>query len=189
MTSLADDIAALGRTLERVDGPVVLVAHAYAGAVIASTNDQKVAALVYVAALAPDQGETVGDVFYRAKPRPGAPQLGPDRHGFIWLPEPAFTDVFAQNATERERAQLAAAQRPLAAAAIEARVGRPAWRDRPSWFLVAEEDRMIPAETQRFMAERMQARVRTAVVDHLPMVTAPDVVVGVVREAVAATAQ
>ncbi|MFF1913491.1 alpha/beta fold hydrolase [Streptomyces sp. NPDC058239] len=184
LTSLADDITALDRTLELVDGPVVLVGHAYAGAVIASTDDDKVAALVYIAALAPEQGETVADVFYRAEPHPRAPTIVPDHHELIWLPEDAFADAFAQNASGQEQAQLAATQRPLAAAAIKVPVGRPAWKDRPSWFLVAEEDRMIPPDTQRFMARRMKARVRTAPVDHLPMLTAPGAVVDIVMEAV-----
>ena len=81
LTSLADDVAALDRTLERIDGPVVLVGHAYAGAVIGATRDEKVRSLVYVAALAPDEGETVADVFYRAEPHPQAPKLAPDKHG------------------------------------------------------------------------------------------------------------
>ncbi|MFE3907528.1 alpha/beta fold hydrolase [Streptomyces sp. NPDC059153] len=184
LTSLADDITALDRTLELVDGPVVLVGHAYAGAVIASTNADKVAALVYIAALAPEQGETVADVFYRAEPHPQAPRIVPDRHELIWLPEDAFADAFTQNASGQEQAQLAATQRPLAAAAIKVAVGRPAWKDRPSWFLVTEEDRLIPLDTQRFMARRMKARVRTAPVDHLPMLTAPGAVVDIVMEAV-----
>ena len=87
LTSFADDVAALDRTLERVTGPVVLAGHAYAGAVIAATRDEKVKALVYVAALAPDEGETVADVFYRAAPHPQAPKLAPDSHGLIYLPE------------------------------------------------------------------------------------------------------
>src|SRR3984957_2570051 len=90
LTSLSDDVAALDRTLERVDGPVVLVGHAYAGAVIAATRSEKVQSLVYIAALAPDEGETVADVFYRAEPHPKAPKLAPDDHGLIWLPEDAF---------------------------------------------------------------------------------------------------
>jgi pimeloyl-ACP methyl ester carboxylesterase len=184
LTSLADDVAALDQMLERVEGPVVVAGHAYAGAVIASTSDEKVASLVYVAALAPDEGETVGDVFYRAEPHPQAPVLGPDRHDLIWLPEEAFGRAFAQHASTLEQALLAATQRPLAAACIRVPVQRPAWKDRPSWFLVAEEDRMIPAETQRFMAERMKARVRTAPADHMPMVTAPSAVVDIVLEAV-----
>jgi pimeloyl-ACP methyl ester carboxylesterase len=184
LTSLADDVAALEQMLERVQGPVVVAGHAYAGAVIASTSDEKVAALVYVTALAPDEGETVSDVFYRAERHPAAPVLAPDRHGLIWLPEEAFAKAFAQHAPALEQALLAATQRPLAAACIGVQLGRPSWKDRPSWFLIAEEDRMIPVQTQRFMAERMTARVRTAPSDHVPMLTAPPAVVGIVLEAV-----
>jgi pimeloyl-ACP methyl ester carboxylesterase len=183
LTSLADDTAAVERTLERVGGPVVLVGHAYAGAVIASARSEKVAALVYVAALAPDEGEKVADVFYRTPPDPRAPKLAPDSHGFIWLPEEAFAAAFAQHATTPELARLAAVQRPIAVASITVPVGRPLWKDRPSFFLVAEEDRMIVPETQRFMAERMRARVRSLRVDHTPSVTAPDAVVGIIRDA------
>jgi pimeloyl-ACP methyl ester carboxylesterase len=184
LTSLADDVAALGRTLERVEGPVVVAGHAYAGAVIASVSHEKVASLVYVTALAPDEGETVSDVFYRSQPDPQAPALAPDRHGLIWLPEEAFASAFAQHATALEQALLAATQRPLAVDCIGVPVPCPAWKERPSWFLVAEEDRMIPAQTQRFMAERMKARVRTAPADHVPMLTAPTAVVDIVLEAV-----
>lgn len=184
LTSLADDVAALDRMLERVEGPVVVAGHAYAGAVIASTSDEKVASLVYVAALAPDEGETVGDVYYRAEPHPQAPVLSPDRHGLIWLPEEAFASASAQHASTQKQALLAATQRPLATACIGVPVPRPAWKDRPSWFLVAGEDRMIPAETQRFMAERMKAHVRTLPADHVPMLTAPSAVVDIVLEAV-----
>jgi pimeloyl-ACP methyl ester carboxylesterase len=184
LSSLADDVAALDQMLERVEGPVVVAGHAYAGAVIASTRDEKVASLVYVTALAPDEGETVSDVFYRAEPHALAPVLAPDRHGLIWLPEEAFARAFAQHASTLEQALLAATQRPLAAACIGVAVPRPAWKDRPCWFLVAGEDRMIPAETQRFMAERMKARVRTAPSDHMPMLTAQPAVLGIVLEAV-----
>ena len=184
MTTLADDVAALDQMLERVEGPIVVAAHAYAGAVIASTSNEKVASLVYVTALAPDEGETVGDVYYWAEHHPQAPALGPDRHGLIWLPEEAFGTAFAQQASPLEQALLGATQRPLAAACIGVPVRRPAWKDRPSWFLVAEEDRMIPTETQRFMAERMKARVRTAPVDHVPMITNAPAVADIVLEAV-----
>ena len=184
LSSLADDVAALGRSLERTDGPVVVAGHAYAGAVIASVSHERVASLVYVTALAPDEGETVSEVFYRAEPHPQAPALAPDRHGLIWLPEEAFAAAFAQHATALEQALLAATQRPLAVDCIGIPVPRPAWKERPSWFLVAEEDRMIPAQTQRFMAERMNAHVRTAPTDHMPMLTAPTAVVDIVLEAV-----
>jgi pimeloyl-ACP methyl ester carboxylesterase len=184
LTSLADDVAALDRTLERIEGPVVLVGHAYAGAVIAATRDEKVRSLVYVAALAPDEGETVSDVFYRAEPHPRAPKLAPDSHGLIWLPDDAFAAAFAQHASAEEQALLAAVQRPIAVPCISVKVGRPLWKDRPSWFLVAEEDRMIMRETQLFMATRMKARVQSHPVDHTPIITRPSVVVDIILAAV-----
>jgi pimeloyl-ACP methyl ester carboxylesterase len=184
LTSFRDDVAALDRTLERVTGPVVLVGHAYAGAVIAATRSEKVQALVCVAALAPDEGETVADVFYRIEPHPQAPKLAPDGHGLIWLPEAAFATAFAQHATTEELAVLTAVQRPISPACITVPVGRPLWKDRPTWFLVAEEDRMIVGENQRFMAERMNARTRSHPVDHMPLVTAPSVVVNIIRDAI-----
>jgi pimeloyl-ACP methyl ester carboxylesterase len=184
LTSFGDDVVALDRTLERVAGPVVLVGHAYAGAVIAATRSEQVKALVYVAALAPDAGETVADVFYRTAPHPQAPKLAPDGHGLIYLPEAAFAAAFAQHATAEELAVLAAVQRPISPACITVAMERPLWKDRPTWFLVAEQDRMIIGENQRFMAERMQARTRSHPVDHLPLVTAPSLVLDIVREAI-----
>ena len=188
LTSFADDVGALNRTLERVTGPVVLAGHAYAGAVIAATRDEKVKALVYVAGLAPDEGETVADVFYRAEPHPKAPKLAPDSNGLIYLPEDAFAAAFAPNAPAEEQAVLAAVQRPISPACISAAVERPLWKDRPAWFLVAEQDRMIVRDTQRFMAERMKAQLRSHPVDHTPIVTAPAAVVDIIREAIEAVA-
>ncbi|MDB5978955.1 MAG: putative signal peptide protein [Nevskia sp.] len=183
LTSLADDVAALDRTLDRVEGPVVLAGHAYAGGVIGSTRDPKVKALVYIAALAPAEGETVADVFYRNAPHPQAPQLGPDAHGLIWLPEEAFAAAFAQNASAEEQAVLAAVQRPISPACITVPVGRPLWLDVPTWYLLAEQDHMIPADTQRHMAGRMKAQVSAHPVDHTPSVTAPGAVVDLILEA------
>jgi pimeloyl-ACP methyl ester carboxylesterase len=184
LTSFRDDVAALDRTLERVVGPVVLAGHAYAGAVIGATRSEKVKALVYVAALAPDEGETVADVFYRGEPHPQAPQLAPDDHGLIYLPEAAFGAAFAQHASIEEQTLLAAVQRPISPACITVAMDRPLWKVRSSWFLVAEQDRMIAPETQRFMAARMNARVRSHQVDHTPLVTAPAVVVDIIVDAV-----
>lgn len=183
LTSLSDDVAALDRTIERAPDGVILVGHAYAGAVIGATRSEKVTALVYVAALAPDQGETVADVFYRATLHPQAPKLAPDRHGLIYLPEAAFASAFAQHATQQELALLAAVQRPISLACITVPMQRPLWKDVPAWFLIAEQDRMIAAETQRFMAARMKAEVRSIPGDHTPLVTAPDAVIDIIREA------
>jgi pimeloyl-ACP methyl ester carboxylesterase len=102
LSSLQDDIDALDHALDRIEGPVVLAGHAYSGGVVGSTRSEKVKALVYVTALAPDEGETVADVFYRATPHPSAPKLEPDAHGLIWLPDEAFSEAFAQNASAEE---------------------------------------------------------------------------------------
>ncbi|AYG69470.1 MULTISPECIES: alpha/beta hydrolase [unclassified Rhizobium] len=185
LTSFADDVAALERALERTRGPVVLVGHAYAGAVIAAVRSEKVKALVYVAALAPDEGETVANVFYRGEPHPQAPKLAPDSHGLIYLPQDAFATAFAQNAKADELAVLAASQRPISPACITVPVVRPLWKDRPAWFLIAEEDRMIRVDNQRFMAARMKAEQCSIPADHMPMVTAPAAVIDVIRDAVA----
>jgi pimeloyl-ACP methyl ester carboxylesterase len=189
LTSLADDVAALDRSLARVEGPTVLVGHAYAGAVIAETRSKQVKALVYVTALAPDEGEKVADVFYRVAPHPNAPKLAPDNSGLIWLPDDAFKNAFAPHASAEDLAVLSAVQRPISPACITVPVKRPLWKDVPSWFLVAEDDRMILAETQRFMAERMKAKVRAHAVDHTPLVTAPAVVVDIIREAIRSVAE
>jgi pimeloyl-ACP methyl ester carboxylesterase len=185
LTSFRDDVAALDRTLERVTGPVVLAGHAYAGAVIAATSDEKVKTLVYISALAPDEGETVADVFYRTVPHPQAPKLAPDKYGLIYLPDSAFPSAFAQNASAEELVVLAAVQRPISGNCINVAVDRPLWKDRPAWYLVAEQDRMIVQENQRFMAQRMKAQVHSHAVDHTSIVTAPSVVTGIIREAIA----
>ena len=186
LTSLADDVAALNRSLERTDGPIILAAHAYAGAVIAAARHQQVKALAYITALAPDQGEKVADVFYRSPPHARAPKLAPDENGLIWLPESAFATAFAQSASAEDQAVLAAVQRPLSLSCSTVPAGRPLWTDIPSWFLVAENDRMIAPVTQRYMAERMKAKIKAHAVDHTPSVTAPGTVVEIVRDAIRA---
>lgn len=186
LTSLADDVAALDRSIERAGGPVVLAGHAYAGGVIGATRHASVKALVYVAALAPAEGETVASVYTLNPPHPRAPQLVPDANGLIWLPREAFSAAFAQNAGAEELALLAAIQRPISPACITVPVPRPLWQDLPSWYLLAKQDRMIVEPTQRFMAERMKARIVEHDVDHTPSVTAPERVVDLLLQAVRA---
>jgi pimeloyl-ACP methyl ester carboxylesterase len=184
LTSLADDVAALNRSLDRTEESIVLAGHAYAGAVIALARPERVKALVYVTALAPDEGENVADVFYRLEPHPQTPKLAPDNNGLIWLPEEgAFATAFAQHASAEDQAVLSAVQRPISLNCITVPVGRPLWKDIPSWFLIAEDDRMIVPETQRYMAERMKAKTKVHAVDHTPSVTAPGVVVDIIRDA------
>jgi pimeloyl-ACP methyl ester carboxylesterase len=187
LTSLSDDAVALKRTIARTQGPAIVAGHAYAGAVIATANDERVKALVYVAALAPDEGETVAEVFYRDEPHPKAPQLAPDVDGFIWMPDEGFANAFAQSATDEQIASSKAVQRPISVKSIQEPVRAPAWKSKPTWYLVAEEDRMINPKTQHFMAQRMKATVRSFAVDHTPLLTAPDKVVDIILEAAKAT--
>ena len=187
LTSLSDDAAALKRAVARTKGPVILAAHAYAGSVIATATEEQVKALVYIAALAPDEGETVAQVFYRDEPHPKAPKLAPDADGLIWMPEDGFANAFAQNATADQIALSKAVQRPIALKSIQEPAPKPAWKSKPSWFLIAEEDRMISPETQRFMADRMGATVHSHPVDHVPMYAAPNLVVEVIMEAACKT--
>ncbi|HEX7362396.1 MAG TPA: alpha/beta hydrolase [Bryobacteraceae bacterium] len=182
-TSLSDDIAALNRTIARTKGPVIVAGHAYAGAVIAAANDERVKALVYVAALAPDEGETVAQVFYRDEAHPQAPKLAPDKDGWIWMPEEGFSNAFAHHATGDQIALCKAVQRPIALQCIQEPAPKPAWRSKPSWFLIAEEDRMINPKTQHFMAERMNANIYTFAVDHTPLLTAPEKVIEIILAA------
>ena len=114
LTSLTDDAAVLRSVIDRTSGPVILVGHAYAGAVIAAAHDDRVKSLVYIAALAPDEGETVADVFYRTAPHPKAPQLAPDANGLIWMPEQGFGCAVAHKASPDQLAIMAAVQRPIA---------------------------------------------------------------------------
>lgn len=183
LTSLSDDTNALTRGLERTTGPVVLVGHAYGGAVIGAIREERVKALVYVAALTPDEGESVAQVFYRDEPHAEAPKLVPDRYGFIWMPEDGFRRAVAHRASADQTRILTAVQRPISVQCIQEKAPVPGWKAKPSWFLIAEEDRMINPKTQEFMASRMGAKVRASRVDHSPMYTATDLVVDVILEA------
>jgi len=160
---------------------VVLVGHAYAG--IGASVNGKVRSLVFIAALAPDEGETVGEIFYRDKPHPEAPQLSPDTYGFIRMPDERFGTAFCQHASPEQAALLAATQRPIALACIQEKAPKPAWKTKPSWYLVAQEDRMINPATQLFLARRMGAQTRSEKIDHAPLVTAPELVVEMILEA------
>jgi pimeloyl-ACP methyl ester carboxylesterase len=185
LTSLSDDVQALEGALERISGPFVLGAHAYSGAVVSAITSERLKGLVFITALTPDEGETVAEVFTRESPHHKAPQLAPGPNGMFWLPSQAFPEAFAQNGSKEEIGLLAATQRPLSPACIQEKAPRPAWKSKPSWYLIAEEDRMINPKAQRYLAERMKARIRSEKVDHTPMVTAPVPVVEMFLEAIA----
>lgn len=186
-TSLSDDVDTVGRWLERTTGPVILVGHAYSGGVIGAVKHDRVKALVYISALAPAEGETVGEIFTRDKPSPYQPKLAPDAHGFIWQPDDGFARAVAPNVSAEEARVLTAVQRPLQVKCIQEKVPAPTWLTTPTWFLLAEEDRMINPLTLQFMAQRMKAHVKSLKVDHSPQLSAPQHVVDMVLEAARAT--
>ncbi len=183
LTSLTDDVSALTRAIERTRGPVLLGGHAYGGAVIGAIREERVKSFVYVAALAPDEAETVAQVFYRDESHPEQPKLAPDKDGFIWMPDDGFSRAVAHKVTADVAKVLTAVQRPLSVRCIQEAAPAPGWKSKPSWYLLAQEDRMINPKTQRFMASRMGAKVREGSVDHSPMYTATDLVVDVILEA------
>lgn len=185
LTSLSDDVAAVRRYLAREDGPIVLAGHSYGGAVItvAGADNPKVQALVYIAAIVPDIGETVADIFQRAAPHPKAPQLQPDKDGLLWVDVDTFRNAIAPNAVAEESALLAVNQKPIAAACLGEALDVAAWHQKTSWFLIPEEDRMVSSETQRFTAHRMNATVVSAQVDHWPLASAADTVSDLIAKA------
>jgi pimeloyl-ACP methyl ester carboxylesterase len=191
LTSLSDDAATVRRTLKRVSGPVVLVGHSYGGAVVtaAGSGNLNVKALVYVAAMAPDEGETVGQLLHRSTPHVSAPALVPDENAFLWMSAKGFADAVAHDSSAEDAELMAATQKPIAIKCVEEPMSRPAWRDKPSWYLVAERDRMIAPETQRFMAHRAGSHILAMELDHTPLASAPDQVLAIITEAVDAVTQ
>jgi pimeloyl-ACP methyl ester carboxylesterase len=186
LTSLADDVAVVRRLLRRVDGPVLLAGHSYAGAVItaAATDNAEVKALIYVAAVVPDEGETVGTLFHDAEPDGGVrPPIAPDADGFLWLPEGAVANAVAPDALPEEKVLMDITQHPIALQCLSEPMSVPAWKKKPSWFLIAEKDRMISPAKQRFMAQRIGAHIHSCDVDHTPLLSAPGAVVGIILEA------
>ena len=185
LTSFTDDVAALRRLLRRQAGPLVLVGHSYGGAVItaAGAGDSNVKALVYVAAVVPDEGETVGEIFGRVPPHAKAPKLQPDSDGLLWLKVDDFRIAVAPNASPEETALMATTQKPIALKCLGEPMTRPAWKEKPSWFLIADNDIMVSPYTQRFTASRMKSTVVTLPVDHTPLASQSNEVADVISDA------
>src|SRR5215472_14424573 len=154
-TSLADDVAVTKRAIASANGNVILVGHSYGGAVISEAGtDPKVAGLVYITAFAPDAGESVSSLI--ANPPPGAPvpPILPPQNGFLFLDKAKFADSFAADVGAEKAAFMADSQVPWGVAALQGAVTEPAWKKKPSWYLLVTEDRMIPPPAQRFMSKR-----------------------------------
>jgi pimeloyl-ACP methyl ester carboxylesterase len=174
MSSLADDVAATKRAIESAPGPVLLVGHSYGGAVITEAgNDPKVAGLVYVAAFAPDSGESINDLGKGAPPPPWVKQLVVDNGGFAWLPANTIATDFAQDLPAAERRLLATKQGPVAARAFDDKVTTAAWHTKPTTYVRAELDHMIDPGAQAFMAKRANAKLVSVKSSHVAMLSKP----------------
>jgi pimeloyl-ACP methyl ester carboxylesterase len=184
LASLADDVATTKRAIALQNGPVVLVGHSYGGAVITEAgNDAKVVGLVYVAAFAPGDGESVTSI---GKPYPPAPlgaELRPDAQGFLWITAKGVSDDFGQDLPAGEKAILTATQGPANAAVFDATIKSAAWKSKPSWFAIAGRDRAIPPELQKAEAARMKATAITLPSSHLAMLSHPKEVAALIVDA------
>jgi pimeloyl-ACP methyl ester carboxylesterase len=189
LTSLEDDVSAVKRALDRAgDGPVILVGNSWGGVVItASGTDERVKGLVYVAALAPDTGETGAQLSAKFEPAPIFKHISVV-DGYIWLNRDAIPH-FAGDLSELQQDLIYATQGPANAALFEVKVDVPAWKNKPSWYVVALKDETINTEQERFMAKRMGATIVEVDSSHVPMLSHPDVVVDLIKQASEASAK
>jgi pimeloyl-ACP methyl ester carboxylesterase len=182
--SLADDVAATRRILAAQDGPAILVGHSYGGVVVTEAgNDPKVAGLVYIAAFAPDTGESVGALIKDPPPGAPVPPILPPRDGYLFLDKARFPASFAADVDSAKAAFMADAQVPWGVEALNGPVTEPAWKTKPSWYMVATEDKMIPPEAQRFMAKRAGSSVVEERGSHAIYVSQPAAVAALIQKA------
>jgi len=182
--SLADDVAVTKRAIAASDGPVILVGHSYGGAVVSEAGtDPKVRGLVYIAAFAPDRGESVSSLI--ANPAPGAavPPILPPQDGFLFLDRSKFAAAFAADVDPELAAFMADSQVPWGIEALAGAVSIPAWRGKPSWYLVATDDKMIPPPAQRSMAQRAESKMLEIAGSHAVYVSKPTVVAELIARA------
>jgi pimeloyl-ACP methyl ester carboxylesterase len=179
--SLADDVAVTKRVIATAGGEVILVGHSYGGVVVSEAgNDPKVIGLVYIAAFAPDRGESVASLI--ANPAPGAPvpPILPPIDGYLFLDREKFAGSFAADVRPDRAAFMADSQVPWGVEALQGAVSVPAWRSKPSWYLVASDDKMIPPEAQRAMGTRAKAKMTEAPGSHAIYVSSPEKVASVI---------
>jgi pimeloyl-ACP methyl ester carboxylesterase len=183
-TSLADDVAATRLVVAQTQGPVVLVGHSYGGAVITEAGrDPKVEGLVYITAFAPDKGESVETLIKSAPPGAPVPPILPPRNGYLFLDKAKFRASFAADVSEAKAAFMADSQVPWGVVALSGSITEPAWKTKPSWYLVVTEDKMIPPPAQRQMAARAGATVAEAAGSHAIYVSKPEVVAAIIARA------
>jgi len=192
LTSLADDVAATRRVLAMQNGPTILVGHSYGGVVItvAGANASNVTGLVYISAYAPDEGEVLGELNGRMPAASGQVNLRPDAEGFLWVDPKAFPESFAQDVDPAQARVMSSVQKPLSASVFGEKVTQAAWKSKPSWYLISEDDRMVNPELERFMAERIGAREVVSIpASHASLVSHPGEVARLITDAANATAK
>jgi pimeloyl-ACP methyl ester carboxylesterase len=184
LTSFADDVAATKRTIAAQNGPVILVGHSYGGVVITEAgNDPKIAGLVYVAAFAPDAGQSIPDISAPFPKPAGADKLMPQPDGFLLLSPDGIETAFAQDLTKDEKALLVAVQPQTAASIFAAKPTTAAWRNKPNWYVVASNDNMIAPDQERSMAKQMKAATTILASSHVVMLSKPKEVAKVIEDA------
>jgi pimeloyl-ACP methyl ester carboxylesterase len=182
--SLADDVAATKRIVAAQNGPVILVGHSYGGAVITEAgNDPKVAALVYLTAFAPDKGESVSTLIKDPPPGAPVPPILPPQDGYLFLDKAKFPASFAADVDSERAAFMADSQVPWGVDALSGTISEPAWKTKPSWYLIATDDRMIPPPAQRFMAKRAGSTVVEVAGSHAIYVSQPHAVAALIEKA------
>jgi|SRR5208337_1595075 len=182
--SLADDVAVTKRSIAAQNGSVILVGHSYGGVVITEAgNDPKVAGLVYIAAFAPDKGESVSSLIKDPPPGAPVPPILPPQDGFLFLDRAKFPAAFAADVRANAAAFMADSQVPWGVEALGGTVSQPAWRSRPSWYLVSTEDKMIPPDAQRAMSKRAGSTVVEVKGSHAVYVSQPEAVASLIEKA------
>ena len=182
--SLDGDVAATKRVLAGQDGPAILVGHSYGGAVITQAgNDSKVAGLVYITAFAPDKGESVASLIKNPPPGAPVPPILPPRDGYLLLDKAKFAASFAGDVEPEKAAFMADSQVPWGVEALSGTISEPAWKSKPSWYLIATDDKMIPPDAQRFMSKRAGATVVEAKGSHAIYVSQPRAVAALIEQA------
>jgi len=182
--SLADDVAVTRRAIASQDGPVILVGHSYGGAVVTEAgNDPKVAAVVYIAAFAPDAGESVASLIKDPPPGAPVPPILPPQDGFLFLDRSKFQASFAADVEGSAAKFMADSQVPWGLDALSGAITQPAWRSKPSWYLVATNDRMIPPDAQRAMSKRAGSTVVEVEGSHAVYVSQPQAVASLIETA------
>ena len=175
LTSLADDVARLREVLDHQDGPTIVAGHSYGGQIMTAlgTDVPNVAGLVYIAAIAPDQGESLGALLSQGPVTPALEHLFSDKQGFSWLSEDDFVNHFAADVDPRKAKVMYAVQQGLATSILGDVMGVPAWKTLPSWYLVATDDQALPPDAERMFASRMGAMTVEIPSSHVPMVSHP----------------